>query len=101
MSPEILHVVPGDTKLIQLIRGPMRDALIYYMRDWLSELSKANWTVNWPLDREAAIERDPTAGKTRLTAKFIDHISDYDNWSVSRDFLIAFPELSGRIRIHD
>ena len=71
------------------------------MRDWLSELSKAKWSVNWKLEGEAACERDPITGTTRLTAEFIAHISDYDSWSVHSSFLDAFPELSGQIRTHD
>jgi hypothetical protein len=90
-----------DTNLIHLTRGPVRDALIYHMRDWLSQLGKANWSINWPFDQTAAIEHDLVTNIRRLTAKFIAHIRKYDNWSVSREFLQAFPELSGRIRVHD
>lgn len=88
-------------RLTRLHRGPVRDALIYHMRDWLSELGKAKWTVNWAFGLDAAMERSPTTGKTTLSARFIEHISDYDSWSVSSDFLNAFPEVSGRIRVHD
>jgi len=71
------------------------------MRDWLSFVSKDTWSINWPFDQHAAIEQDPVTNTRSLTPKFIEHIRNYENWSVSRQFLQAFPELTGRIRVHD
>jgi len=31
----------------------------------------------------------------KANKQFIEHICEYDNWSISREFLHAFPELSG------
>lgn len=71
------------------------------MRDWLSPLRHANWSLNWPSDLNAAVEYDPVTNTRRLTPEFINHFLEYNNWSISREFLAAFPELSGRIRVHD
>jgi len=94
-------MIPHIGAIEMLPIGPVRDALIYHMRDWLSQHGKANWSINWPFDRDTAIEQDLVTNVRRLTNKFIEHIREYDNWSISREFLHAFPELSGRIRVHD
>ena len=81
--------------------GPIRDAVIFQLRDWLSELIKASWSVNWPHGTDAAVKEDPLTGLKTLSNDFIDHASRYENWSVGDSFIEAFPELSGRIRVHD
>jgi hypothetical protein len=70
------------------------------LRDWLTPLAEAKWTVNWPYGLEEAVEHTPT-GVTRLSRRFVDHAMVYDNWSVGRNFLETFPEVTGRIRVHD
>ncbi|EXJ77032.1 hypothetical protein A1O3_10189 [Capronia epimyces CBS 606.96] len=80
---------------------PVRDAVIHRLRDWLTPLVRAGWSVNWQYGLDAAIERDPATGSTVLTADFIEHVSDYNNWSVARSFLEDFPEVVGQIRIHE
>ena len=78
----------------------MRDATINKLRDWLTPLIEAEWSVNWPYPVELAVERDPLTGGTVLTKKFQEHVTIYDNWSVTSLFLNAFPEVAGRIRIY-
>ncbi|KIX05360.1 uncharacterized protein Z518_06232 [Rhinocladiella mackenziei CBS 650.93] len=80
--------------------APVRDAAIYQLRDWLTSLNEANWTVNWPHGIDSAVEQDPVTGATVLTSRFIDHVTNSNNWSVGISFLNAFPEVAGRIRIH-
>ncbi|KIX96300.1 uncharacterized protein Z520_08078 [Fonsecaea multimorphosa CBS 102226] len=80
---------------------PVRDAAINKLRDWLTPLIQAEWGVNWPHDLDLAVEQDALTGATVLTQKFIDHVVVYDNWSVGSRFLITFPEVAGRIRIHE
>jgi len=80
---------------------PVRDANIYHLRDWLTPLINCNWSVNWQHGMDAAVERSQTTGATVLTSRFIHHVTDYDNWSVGSTFLETFPEVIGKIRIHD
>ncbi|EXJ81735.1 hypothetical protein A1O1_07800 [Capronia coronata CBS 617.96] len=80
---------------------PVRDAAIHLLRDWLTPLMQARWSVNWPHDLDAAIELDPVTGARVLTSHFMAHVSEYDNWSVGPSFLDAFPEVAGQIRIHE
>ncbi|KAL2434176.1 hypothetical protein ABEF95_014926 [Exophiala dermatitidis] len=79
---------------------PVRDAVIHRLRDWLTPLKRAEWSINWPHGMDAAIMRDDATGATVLTPSFMEHAGDYDNWSVARVFLDDFPEVAGRIRIH-
>ena len=44
---------------------------------------------------------DPVKNMRQLTPKFIEHLLEHDNWSISREALNAFPELTGRIRRHE
>jgi hypothetical protein len=90
-----------DAKLTHPSRGPLRDALIHHMRDWLSRLKSTNWSLNWPHDFDTAVMRDPVTNTRKLTAQFIEHFLEYDNWSISGEALSAFPELIGRIRCHE
>ena len=79
----------------------MRDAAINKLRDWLTPLIEAQWSVNWLHPVEMAVERDSLTGATVLTQRFHEHVTIYDNWSVASRFLNAFPEVGGRIRIHE
>lgn len=88
-------------KLIHLSRGPLRDALIHYMRDWLAKLKDGHWSLNWLHGLNTAVMRDPGTNTRKLTPKFIEHFLEYDNWSISRESLSGFPELTGRIRVHE
>ncbi|KAG9768302.1 hypothetical protein KCU88_g7244, partial [Aureobasidium melanogenum] len=89
------------TSVESLSRPPVRDAVIHRLRDWLTPLKRAEWSINWPQGLDAAIMRDDATGATVLTPSFMEHAGDYDNWSVARVFLDDFPEVAGRIRIHD
>ncbi|ETI20270.1 hypothetical protein G647_08304 [Cladophialophora carrionii CBS 160.54] len=80
---------------------PVRDAAINKLRDWLTPLIEAEWSVNWPHSVEMAVERDSLTGATVLTQRFHEHVTRYDNWSVAGRFLIAFPEVAGQIRLHE
>lgn len=80
---------------------PVRDAVIHHLRDWLTPLIRAGWSVNWPYGMDAAIEQDPATGATVLTPRFMEHVSEYNNWSVARCFLEDFPEVAGQIRLHE
>lgn len=71
------------------------------LRDWLTPLIESNLTVNWPHSMEEAIEKSPTSGSLRLTTQFIQHVTTYQNWSVGSNFLKAFPDMLGRIRIQE
>ncbi|EXJ54635.1 hypothetical protein A1O7_09976 [Cladophialophora yegresii CBS 114405] len=80
---------------------PVRDAATNKLRDWLTPLIEAEWSVNWPHSVEMAVERDSSTGGTVLTQRFHDHVTRYDNWSVAGRFLSAFPEVAGQIRLHE
>jgi len=47
------------------------------------------------------VQRSPTTGLQVLTSGFIQHVTNFDNWSVGGAFLDVFPELAGQIRIFD
>ncbi|RVX72157.1 hypothetical protein B0A52_04755 [Exophiala mesophila] len=94
-------MIPHIAAIETIPIGPIRDAVIFQLRDWLSELIKASWSVNWPHGTDAAVKEDPLTGLKTLSNDFIDHASRYENWSVGDSFIEAFPELSGRIRVHD
>jgi hypothetical protein len=79
--------------------APVRDAAIHHLRDWLTALVEAKWSVNWPHGIDVAVEQDPVTGTNRLTSRFMKHVTHYDNWSVDRSFLTVFPEVTGQIRI--
>ncbi|OCT48154.1 hypothetical protein CLCR_03943 [Cladophialophora carrionii] len=80
---------------------PVRDAAINKLRDWLTPLIEAEWSVNWPHSVEMAVERDSLTGATVLTQRFHEHVTRYDNWSVAGRFLLSFPEVAGQIRLHE
>ncbi|KAH0848834.1 hypothetical protein AYO21_08279 [Fonsecaea monophora] len=80
---------------------PVRDAAIHKLRDWLTPLIQAEWGVNWSHTLDSAVEQDALTGATVLTQRFIDHVVIYDHWSVGSRFLKSFPEVAGRIRIHE
>ncbi|KIW62405.1 hypothetical protein PV04_10583 [Phialophora macrospora] len=80
---------------------PVRDAAIKNLRDWLTPLIQAEWSVNWPHSVEMAVEHDSLTGTTVLTQMFHDHVTKYDNWTVAAQFLNAFPEVAGQIRLHE
>jgi hypothetical protein len=40
-------------------------------------------------------------GATLLTTRFTEHVAVYDNWSVGACFLDYFPDVAGRVRVHD
>jgi len=94
-------MIPHIGAIEILALGPLRDALIHHMRDWLSRLKSTNWSLNWPHDFDTAVMRDPVTNTRKLTAQFIEHFLEYDNWSISGEALSAFPELIGRIRCHE
>ena len=71
-------------------RPPVRDAAINRLRDWLTPLIEARWSVNWPHGLNTAIEHDPSTGATILTRRFVEHVTTYDNWSVGSVFLETF-----------
>jgi len=50
---------------------------------------------------DAAIERDSVTGAMVLTPEVIAHVAVYNNWSVGSSFLAAFPDVAGRIKVHD
>jgi len=94
-------MVPHIAAIETIPIPPVRDAAIHRLRDWLTPLINCNWSVNWPHGTDAAVERSPTTGAMILTSRFTEHVTDYDNWSVGRTFLEHFPEVAGRIRLHD
>ena len=67
----------------------------------MTALIEARVSVNWPHTMKEAIEQNRATGATRLTQRFVDHVMNYDNWSVEASLLKIFPEIAGRIRIHD
>ncbi|KAL2434710.1 hypothetical protein ABEF95_000208 [Exophiala dermatitidis] len=102
MKPTPLQcMIPHIGAIETIPLPPVRDAVIHRLRDWLTPLKRAEWSINWPHGLDAAIMRDDATGATVLTPSFMEHAGDYDNWSVSRVFLDDFPEVAGRIRIHD
>ncbi|KAL2397956.1 hypothetical protein ABEF93_006552 [Exophiala dermatitidis] len=102
MKPTPLQcMIPHIGAIETIPLPPVRDAVIHRLRDWLTPLKRAEWSINWPQGLDAAIMRDDATGATVLTPSFMEHAGDYDNWSVARVFLDDFPEVAGRIRIHD
>ncbi|KAK5188955.1 hypothetical protein LTR92_011047 [Exophiala xenobiotica] len=105
--PDMMKPTPSQCMIphigaIETIPIPsVRDANIHHLRDWLTPLINCNWSVNWQHGMDAAVQRSPKTGATVLTSKFILHVTDYDNWSVGSTFLETFPEVEGKIRIHD
>jgi hypothetical protein len=105
--PEMMKPTPSQCMIphigaIETIPIPsVRDATVHHLRDWLTPLIDCNWSVNWHHGMDAAVQRSPNTGATVLTSKFIHHVTDYDNWSVGSTFLETFPEVIGKIRIHD
>ncbi|KAK5557109.1 hypothetical protein LTR46_004920 [Exophiala xenobiotica] len=105
--PEMMKPTPSQCMIphigaIETIPIPsVRDATVHHLRDWLTPLINCNWSVNWHHGMDAAVQRSPNTGATVLTSKFIHHVTDYDNWSVGSTFLETFPEVIGKIRIHD
>lgn len=83
------------------LSAPVRDAAIHRLRDWLTPLIKCNWSVNWHHDMDAAVQQSPVTGARVLTPRFVEHVTDYDNWSVGGVFLKTFPEVAGKIKMHD
>ncbi|KAJ9609234.1 hypothetical protein H2204_015643 [Knufia peltigerae] len=113
-TPENYHKVPDMVKptpsqcmiphigAIETIPlAPVRDAAIHRLRDWLTPLIKCNWSVNWHHDMDAAVQQSPVTGARVLTPRFVEHVTDYDNWSVGGVFLKTFPEVAGKIKVHD
>ncbi|KAK4936101.1 hypothetical protein LTR10_022945 [Elasticomyces elasticus] len=94
-------MVPHIPAIETIPIAPVRDACIHRLRDWLTPLIDCNWSVNWHRGVEAAVQPSSSTGATVLTSRFMEHVTDYDNWSVGKTFLEHFPEVAGRIRLHD
>lgn len=75
--------------------------MIERLRDWITPFAEFGCAVNWHHSLEEAIEHDPRTGSRRLTPCFMNHVADYNNWSVDTRYLTIVPELAGRVRIHD
>jgi hypothetical protein len=93
-------IVPYIPAIETIPIAPVRDAVIDRLRDWLTPLIDCNWSVNWHHGLDAAVQRSPTTGATILTSRFMEHVTNYDNWSVGGTFLEHFPDIAPRIRIH-
>lgn len=83
------------------IRAPVRDALIIKMRDYLNSMIDAGISCNWPYSLDECFETDKDTGHIKLTRFFEEYVSDYDHWTVGRQFLDTFPELEGKIHIKE
>ncbi|KAK4938561.1 hypothetical protein LTR10_020992 [Elasticomyces elasticus] len=77
----------------------LRDGLIYDLRDYILASQSFGTTVNWHKGLEAAIDINPNTGKMTLSATFMEHVWDLENWSFSGGFAAVFPELRRRYRI--
>ncbi|KAI1626765.1 hypothetical protein EDD37DRAFT_228482 [Exophiala viscosa] len=77
----------------------LRDGLIYDLRDYILASQSFGTTVNWHKGLETAVDINPTSGKMTLSATFVEHVWDLENWSFSGGFAAVFPELRRRYRI--
>jgi hypothetical protein len=68
---------------------------------WVTILSQTNLSVNWNLTLDDAVVRDGPLQRRRLSRQFIDHVTNYDNWSFGPSILSRFPGAKGIIRIED
>jgi hypothetical protein len=88
-------------KLTDVLRAPVRDALIVRMRDFVSSMIAAGVSCNWPYSLNECFETDEDTGHRKLTRVFEEYVSDFDHWTVGSRFLDIFPELEGKIHIRE
>ena len=65
-----------------------------HYRDWSSPESKFSTvaSIGWLYSLQEAVYVDPQSGRRRLTAAFILHAENPDNWSFKKEALEIFPE---------
>lgn len=71
------------------------------LRDFVTTMLKANVSCNWPYSLNDCFELDADSGQRKLTARFEEHASNIDNWTVGKRFFDTFPDLVGQIRVKE
>ena len=94
----IQSLVPHHLALDFLPLPPLREALIKNLRDWLTALPLGRLKVNWTRSMDEAVVWDKQHQRRRLSRAFIDHVTNFQNWSIDESVLTTFPEVRGMIR---
>ncbi|EXJ72232.1 uncharacterized protein A1O5_04736 [Cladophialophora psammophila CBS 110553] len=95
----IQYLVPHHIALDFLPLPPLREALIKNLRDWMTALPAAPLSVNWVRGIDTAVVWDDQRRRRRLSQEFVQHVTNYQNWSVGESILDTFPEVEGLIRL--
>ncbi|KIW97173.1 uncharacterized protein Z519_02565 [Cladophialophora bantiana CBS 173.52] len=95
----IQYLVPHHIALDFLPLPPLREALIKNLRDWMTALPAAPLSVNWVRGMDTAVVWDDQRRRRLLSREFVQHITNYQNWSVGESILDTFPEVEGLIRL--
>ncbi|KIW75946.1 hypothetical protein Z517_10691 [Fonsecaea pedrosoi CBS 271.37] len=95
----IQYLVPHHIALDFLPLPPLREALIKNLRDWMTALPAAPLSVNWDRGMDEAVRWDEHHRRRVLSQDFVDHVTNYQNWSIGESILGTFPEVKGLIRL--
>ena len=95
----IQYLVPHHAAVDFIPLPPFRETLIKDLRDWMTFLPAAQLSVNWTGGIEEAVVCDPQDKRRRLSGKFVNHVTNYQNWSIGSSILSTFPEVEGLIRL--
>ncbi|OAP61114.1 hypothetical protein AYL99_03315 [Fonsecaea erecta] len=95
----IQYMVPHHIALDFLPLPPLREALIKNLRDWMTALPAAALSVNWARGMDEAVIWGESNRRRLLSRDFMEHVTNYQNWSIGESILGAFPEVEGMIRL--
>ncbi|KIX98231.1 uncharacterized protein Z520_06311 [Fonsecaea multimorphosa CBS 102226] len=95
----IQYLVPHHIALDFLPLPPLREALIKNLRDWMTALPAAPLSVNWVRGMDEAVEWDEPGRRRLLSKDFVEHVTNYHNWSIGENILDTIPEVQGLIRL--
>jgi len=98
--PSIVQLMLPHTATIDLVPQPdVRDALCRTPRDFITPAKGCS--INWPKLLTDAIEINCVDGSLCLTQEFQNHALDTENWTYSRAFVAAFPEIAACLPVKD
>ncbi|OQV05896.1 hypothetical protein CLAIMM_10552, partial [Cladophialophora immunda] len=95
----IQYLVPHHIALDFLPLPPLREALIKNLRDWMTALPAARLSVNWARSMDEAVVWDEQRRRRSLSKDFVEHVTNYQNWSIGESILSTFPEIKGLVRL--
>lgn len=72
--------------------------MIRQEQGWLKHSALSKLNTGWPHSIDDAIDLDTITKRRSLNDKFINHITQLNNWTTQPELFQDFPELRGHIK---